>query len=367
MRPWEVLALSLRKEARLHPLGRTIMQQRIVGAMRSRLRVEAAHAADQRLGEEHLASPVVIVGLQRTGTTFLHRMLSSHPELRALASWEALYPAPFRGQLPSDSSRIRRAESAARAVAMLAPDFMAVHPIEAIEPEEEVVLFEQVGLSTGFEATLRVPSYAAWFEEQDQAPAYAWLREVLQLLQAHDRMARQDQPDDSRVSTPRRWVLKTPHHLEFLPELAATFPDLKIVWTHRDPCTTVASFCSMVAHGMGLCRDEVDAHEVGAHWLRKTSRMVQRARAFRQAHPELPVLDVAYEDLVADPLGTVGAVLDFAGLDRGPEVHGRLATQRGRTRQHKHGRHVYSLDDFGLDTTDVAAAFAEYRAGRGWT
>ena len=347
--PFAVLAQSLVEEARLNPLGRMIVGARIVGALRARRHLEALEPpVDTLLAQP----PLVIVGLQRTGTTFLHRMLSAVPGYRGLLSWEALQPAPGPNERYIDR-RIRQAQLAAAAVRHLAPDFLAVHPIEPTEPEEEVVLLEQVGLSTGFEATLRVPSFAAWLESADVSPAYHWLRRVLRFLE-------RDRPS-------LRWVLKTPHHLEWLPELLTVFPDARVVWTHRDPVAALPSFCSMVAHGHGLCTDEVDPAEIGSHWLRKVGRMVERGSAFRDAHPEVPFLDVDYTELVGDPMAVVANILDFAGAPLDEPARARIEAVRASLPQHKHGRHRYAAEDFGLNATVIADRLAEYRERYGFS
>ncbi|MEO0603801.1 MAG: sulfotransferase [Myxococcota bacterium] len=337
--PFEVLARSLRDEARLTPLGRTITTARIVGALRARRNVEAL-GPPPALPDR--PAPIVVVGLQRTGTTLLQRLLAALPGHRGLASWEALNPGPWPGER-SPHRRIQHARRAAGAVRWLAPDFVAAHPVEPLQPEEEVVLFEHVGLSTGFEATYRVPSYARWLEAQDQTPAYAWLTRVLAHLE----------PDPTL-----RGVLKTPHHLEFLPELLAALPDAHLVWTHRDARATLPSFCSMVAHGTALCTDHVDAHAIGAHWLRKTTRMWERATAFRLANPSVPVLDIDYDELVADPVATVARVVAFAGgqLDDAAEAAAR--SRLANSPRHKYGRHVYAATDFGLQDQALASAYA---------
>jgi len=337
--PFEVLAASIRDEARLTPLGRAVVSARLVGALRARRHVEALGAPPDRAGAP---PPIVVVGLQRTGTTLLQRLLAALPGHRGLRSWEALNPAPWPGER-SPRRRIRHARRAAAALRYLAPDFVAAHPVEPDQPEEEVILFEQLALSTGFEATFRVPRYAAWFEEQDQREAYAWLARVLAHLEP-----------DPRV----RWVLKTPHHLEFLPELVEAFPGAHLVWTHRDPRATLPSFCSMVAHGHALVTDHVDPHEIGRHWLRKTQRMWQRGLAFRRDRPDVPVLDVAYEDLVADPMATVRRVVAFAGTELDADGQRAVQTQLSRSPRHKYGRHVYGARDFGLEESALSAAYA---------
>src|SRR5690606_20366908 len=114
----------------------------------------------------------------------LHRLLGALPGLRALRSWEALAPVP--PSLRADEGagrRLRQARVAERALRYLAPDFFAVHPIDAEAPEEDVLLLDAALSSTVPEATLHVPTYVRWVEESDQRPAYRWARTLLQILQ----------------------------------------------------------------------------------------------------------------------------------------------------------------------------------------
>jgi hypothetical protein len=341
--PLAVLCAALDREARLTPMGRFIQRQRIVGALRARLRVRALEAAGATAPIE---PPIVIAALQRTGTTLLHRLLASDPDLRALRSWEALNPAPFDPpEFRGEDSRKRVARRAEEAVKWLAPDFFAVHPIDALAPEEDVLLLDQALIPTVPEATLHVPTYAAWVEAVDPTPAYAYLRTCLEVL--------------TRQQGPATWVLKTPHHLEWLDVLLATFPGARIVWTHRDPKQTLASFCSMVAHAQGLSSDHVDPEAIGVHWLRKTARMVDRALATRDRVGEDVFVDVAYADLVSDPLAAVRRLYERLGraLPSTRHLEAAIATERAG----RHGHHAYALDDFGLSPAAVDEAFAAYR------
>src|SRR6185503_18919343 len=122
-----------------------------------------------------------------------------------------------------------------RTLAWLAPEFFAIHPVEADAAEEDVLLLDHSFTSQAPEATLHVPTYAAWLETQDLEPAYRYLARALKLLS---------------WQKPRQfWVLKTPHHMEYLDELFRVFPGATVIQTHRDPQKTMGSFCSMVAHG----------------------------------------------------------------------------------------------------------------------
>jgi hypothetical protein len=347
--PLRELLRSVESEARLHPIGRLITRERLVSTISNRMRVTEALRLEPSIRAEPVRAPIVIVGLPRTGTTLLHRLLASDRRIRALASWEALSPARLPGD-DDDTRRIRIAEQSERGLAFMAPDFFAVHPIDAHAPEEDVLLLDLSLRSTVAESTLRVPTFSRWLEEQDQRPAYEMLKETLQLLW-HQR----------RTDAHERWVLKTPHHLEWLDVLLEVFPDATLVWTHRDLGEVVPSFCSMLAHARGVFSDHVDPREIGRSWLRKGARMVERALAVRERAPERFV-DVRYEELVRDPIAVVRMIEARAGMTFSREAEQAARDQLRTERKNRHGEHVYRLADFGLDRGDLDRAFERYRS-----
>jgi hypothetical protein len=314
--PMRVLLRSVEEEARLHAVGRFITRTRLVSTLATRMRLEELVRRNPAIEKEQLARPIVIVGLPRTGTTLLHRLLAADARIRALASWEAIHPVPLEGD-GEKQRRIAYVQRSERALEYMAPDFFAVHPIDALAPEEDVLLLDLAFRSTVPESTLRVPTYAHWLEQEDQSPAYRYMARVLRALQWQRKPADPDW----------RWVLKTPHHLEWLGELLSVLPDAVLVWTHRDPKQVVPSFCSMIAHGRGVFSDDVDPHEIGRTWLRKAVRMVDRAMDARGRVGEKRFVDVRYADLVADPISVVRAIEERAGLSwtRDAETRMRVA------------------------------------------
>ncbi len=336
--PLTRLIASIEAEAQLHAVGRMIVRTRLVSSLATRLRIEAAHRADPGLAALRVERPIVIVGLPRTGTTLLHRLLAADRRNRALLSWEAVNPAPLAPPREGvRDPRIAHAELAERALAWMAPDFFAVHPVEAHAPEEEVLLLDLAFRSTVAEATLRVPSFARWLEGADQMPAYRYLVRALQVL------TRARPPDVGRGG---RWVLKTPHHLEWLDELVATFPDALVVWTHRDASEIFGSFASMLAHGRGVFSDAIDPIDIGRTWRAKSERMLSRGRAARARIGERAFFDVAYADFVRDPLEVALAITERAGATRTRETETSMRDLLARHAQHRHGVHRYDARDF---------------------
>ena len=343
------LLTSLNEEARLHPWGRFITKQRLLGLLQNRLRAEALFRKHPGILELELKPPLVITGLQRTGTTLLHRLLAADPTAYSVLSWEALNPAPL-ARKDEQQKRISVARTSERVLRFMAPEFFAIHPVEHRAPEEEILLLDMSFLSTVPEATMLVPEYSAWLERQDQEPAYRTMKKLLLLLQWQ------------KGQGCTHWVLKSPHHMEWLEVLARVYPGARIVHTHRDPLRNLASFLSMAYHAMRMFSAEVTPEEVGAFWTRKVTRMAKRAMAFRDAGGANQITDVIYDDLVKDPMRAVERIYEEASIHLPDGARRSIQEQRERSRQHQHGIHHYRLEDFGVDRARADAGFARYRA-----
>lgn len=344
----DVLVRSMNDEARLTATGRLIQKARLSSLLVHRLRIEDLLERRPEIGEIDLGTVVLITGLQRTGTTLLQRLLNSHPIVRGISGAEALDPLGSADpSARAQRAHRRRAALARRAVSYLAPEFMAIHPIDHEEPEEDVLLLDLCFMSQSAEATMHVPSYSGWLERQDHAPAYEYFRRVLKVL--------------CRRRSGRALVLKTPHHMEYLDVFLRVFPGATVVQTHRDPRRALASFCSMVAHGRGILSDSVDPAEIGRHWRRKTQRMVERAMRTRAGAPAGRFVDVSYYDLTRDPLGELRRISRSAGLgfDEGAEREAVRCLQANP--KNRFGTHTYRLEDFALTEQGVDDTFAPYR------
>ena len=154
----------------------------------------------------------------------------------------------------------------------MSPGFFAIHPIDAMQPEEDILLLDVSFMSTTAEAMMHVPSYLRWLEKTDQSPAYEYYVKMLKLLQW--------------FKPAKRWVLKTPHHLEFLGLIEKHFNEVHFIWPHRTIYESVPSFLSMVSFNRMVFSNEVDPHEVGLHWVRKTGYMLDKALEFRRTARE---------------------------------------------------------------------------------
>ena len=345
----QVLLQSIGDEAELTATGKLLQRSRLSSALACRLRIENLLKKHPEIHDVDLGSIIVITGLQRTGTTLLHRLLHSNPDIRGVSSEEALDPVPAGGaEGRVAAGRRRRALLTQRAIAYLSPQFMQVHPIDHGEPEEDVLLLDLNFMSQAPEATMHVPTYSRWLERQDHTRNYEYFRKILKIF-CWQRPAGQ-------------WVLKTPHHMEYLDAVLKVFPEATIVQTHRDPQMALPSFCSMVAHSRAIFSDRVDPVEIGDHWRRKTRRMVELTMETRAAADSERFIDVSYHHLMDDPIVQLERIHDRVGFDFDQEAE-RIARQYlKKNPKNRFGKHAYRPGDFGLDREVVERQFADYRA-----
>lgn len=348
LEPLRVLIDATNNEAQLTTLGMMIQKGRFEDALANRLRIEAMCKKHPEITDIDLGNIIVIAGLQRTGTTTLHRLLAADPDMRSLISWEALNPAPLENEKPGEpTARIKKAKLAENGLAYLAPEFFAIHPVEFDAPEEDILLLDLSFMTQSPEAIMYVPTYAKWLEENDSTKAYEHLKKTLQVLHFQN--------------PAKNWVLKTPHHMEYLDTLLDVFPKAKIIQTHRDPQKTMGSFCSMVAHGRGVFSDNVDAKEVAHHWSNKVERMMRLSIDVRKQRDSSSFLDVSYYDLVKDPVAELEKIYQFAGIEFTDDARQAVKKTKSKNKQNRYGKHVYDLADFDLSKELIEKQYGFYR------
>lgn len=337
------------REARLTEAGRFSLEGYVQNFLVNRLRIEEGIRRHPEILDETIRPPLVVVGLQRTGTTKLHRMMASDPDAAFLSLWKVMNPAPLPGERPGQPEpRIAAAEAASKAMREGAPAFFAAHPMLPHEAEEEVLLLALSFMGMSMESRANVPSFAHWLEEQDHRPAYSYLKRVLQYLQWQEPASRS-----------KRWVLKTPGHLERADALLEAFPGATIIHCHRDPAATLPSLCGLIRHLREIYSDQVDLAELGRFFLGRTARLVRKGMDLRRELGDRFV-DVQYAEIVSDPLSAIRRIYAAAGSELSPDSERPMRQWEANNPQHRHGRHRYTLEEFGLERSEVEAEFSDY-------
>lgn len=348
------LLRSLRDEAPLNELGRATFRQRLLESLECRLTTQYWITKHPEILDEEIGGPLVVVGLMRTGTTMLQRMLASDPRHHAAMWWETRFPAPPPGvDWNAPDPRIAPAEAEVAAILEADPRQASIHPWDALAPDEEILLLEHSFLSHVPESFTYVPGYRDWLDEQDWTPAYRHLETQLKFLQWQKRQ---------RGTVRERWVLKTPGHLGYLDTLFEVFPEARVIQTHRDPLETIPSSASMNHSLWALYGDVEGDNRAGPQVRDRLAWAMQRCLETRARMPADRFCDVWFRDALEDPMGEIARAYALFGIELTPAAKAAIEAWRAAHPRDRRPPHEYTMADYGLTPESIESAFAEYRA-----
>jgi hypothetical protein len=343
--PLDVLLQSLNGEAGLSPDRLETAGATIVGLLVKRLRLVDDRNRFPQIADEHVTSPLFIIGLPRSGSTHLHALLGQVGGVRVPLYWEMLMPSPPpERETYATDPRIEQVQSR---VAQLPPDMLKRHPIAVNRPEQCNLLNDWSLIHQALLAYYDVPGYRNWLLDADYTPAFEAHRRTLQHLQWR---------------TPGQWVLKYPKHVMALDVLLRTYPDARLVWTHRDPAVVMPSVASFTGYIRASTTGAIDEPRYGREWTAFEELVLLRGLGVRDAvgNQDGRFYDLHYHELMADPLGAVAGVLDHFGLPFDADSHRAVEKWIGDHPRTEYGVHEYSPEQFGLSADRLWRRFAPY-------
>jgi hypothetical protein len=352
--PFRIFVDALENEADLHLLGRIMARDEIVRALVNRLEVHATLARHPEILDERIASPVLVVGTGRSGTSILHELLAQDPAHRVALTWELLHPCPppERATYTTDP-RIAAADQEYTFWHLVAPEYRTMHENGGDVPNEDPLIDQLQFASDHFMGSYPVPTYARWLARADIGPVFRAHRRFLQLLQWR--------------CPGERWVLKSPSYLAKLPQFFAEYPDAHVVLTHRDPLKVLPSLVSIMATLQWMHSDTVNVDAVVKAAVNGTAiamDLVMRWRADGTL-PDDRIIDVRFDELVGEPGPTLRGVYDRIGATLTTDAEARMRAYLAARPRERHGRHDYDFADTGLDVSETRARFATYQAQYG--
>lgn len=328
----------------LNAAGRAGAEAAIVGSLAGRLRIEDYWKRHPELADMPVEGPILVTGLPRTGTTATVAMMALDRRFRFLRAWEAVQPLP--PPVLAGEAADPRAVAAREAAAKHANQ--AMHLSDPDGPEEDLVFLAGLTMRAYHGAFPMPDSFVDWWIGADFTATYRWHRKVLQIL--HSRRP------------PRLWLLKAPPHLFRLDEFVAEYPDARIVMTHRDPASVIASDSSLRYH-LNCERCDMtgfDKRSYGPRLLRFWQEGMDRALAARARIGEDRFVDLRNADVVADPVGSFEQVYAGLGMAVTPELRAAIADYGRRNAQGAHGEHRYTAEEYGLTRESIREAFRDY-------
>lgn len=339
------------REARMSERGWQRMLKRIQGLLQNRLRIMDWRARHPEVAGERINRPIFILGLPRSGTSNLLSLLSFDPAHRVPRMWEIYrsVPPPQHETYETDP-RIDEVQKLLLGDGFDSEALQATHPFDSRLPEECGFIFEHTFACMVFPAYVNIPTFADYaMNNADWRGVYGFHKQFLQNLQSGYRG--------------ERWVLKTPEHSHFLPDLLATYPDAILLYTHRAPSSVMSSLASNITELRKLWSDDVDAKEVAASFLAVEAEGARRmVEARRDPAIDRHFHDIDFQDLIERPVATMERLyqrfdLPFTDATRRGLQH--YADHEAK-KTHGHGKHKHALADYGYEPSQVDDAFRPY-------
>jgi len=343
--------VDLVQQANMDAEGQAKAVANCLWLLSDRLRFFDDHKSYQ-LDNELIEKPLFATGEPRAGTTLLHALLSVDPNARALRFWEVMHPSPPPGLADDNDPRRTQADEEWREILDRLPFWLTSHPYNDMLgnglPEDERTWAFDFRVMTPT-AWWRVPmGIVAGGLPLDFAQQYQIHRMMLQAIQ-HGRPT-------------KYWVLKG-FHQERLGELFNTYPDARLVWSHRDPVQVIASRTRLVGELVEGLSGTVD-------WNIMARMALDGVRASIAATMSDPMVDdlrihhIRYSDFVADPVATIRGFYEHAEVPWTTECETAMRDYLKNNKGDRYGKFRYStqvLTDIGEDLQALHEEFRPFR------
>jgi hypothetical protein len=296
-------------------------------------------------------APVFVVGNPRSGTTLLHRLLANDRDrFSTMKMWEILFAPSILGRkIVGTMARLdlrlggplRRGLDA---IERRWQDENVMHRLSLRLPEEDDYLLLHIwsaltaGLSAGLLDEARLYTYFdTALPSQERHHVMDFYKDCIQRhLYAH------------RAARGRHYLAKNPSLCPKLGTVMGYFADAKIIYLVRSPLEMVPSYANMMDftwRAVGIADGNHDLHDyvldMAAHWYSYPLDQLD------QVSPQQYIV-IRYDDLVADPEGTVIRIYRHFGFEMDPEF-ARTLHAAGKRASTYHSRHDYSLEQENLD------------------
>lgn len=343
----EVYLAALRDIDGLHEAGAVNFFGQLLQLLKNRLLLTDLLRRHPEIDDIELQPPVVIAGLPRTGTTHLHNLLAAPHTFRTMPYWESVepFPLPAEAELEPDPRRARM-DVAVGLINTVMPYFPLMHEMTTEHVHEEIQLLANDLSTMLFETLADVPRWREYYQAHDQTPHYEYLARQLKAMQF--------------LRGGRRWLLKSPQHLEQVPVLDRVFPGSIVVFTHRDPVPVALSMIAMITYSARMHRSPVPVERIAASWIDRLESMLTALVRDRETIGPERSIDIRFDDFMADELGVSERVYALAGEPFTDEARAAIDEYLAGHRRGRLGNVATSCEMFGLDAADLRRRFAPY-------
>ena len=342
--PLTMLLDSLNNEANLNLTGKIALRYQITSHLKIRSKIfEFLEGKELKKP----ASPIFVIGLPRSGTTYLFNLLSLDSNHRSPLVWEMFFPFPIVEQHTRDyNRRIKKTDLLMSFKRKLIPGLDLIHPIQSTDPEECLLITPFSLKSLLYSYMARIPSYENYLKKADKASVLLWHSRFLQVLESLNR--------------PKRWLLKDPGHIGRLHEILAVYPEASFVQIHRDPVETIPSICSLTEKTRRPFTKRIDKNEIGARTLSYWKESLAKGEKEKSSIRQDKFINVKFEDFIVKPIEQIKAIYSQLDLNLDKETERKMIDFTQKFEKVEKAKHSYGLSEFGLSKESVQNTLSKY-------
>ncbi len=304
--------------------------------------------------------PVFIVGNPRSGTTFLHRVLSlDEKRFFGFRMWEILFPSIIQKKLIDLLGRADRLIGAPfhrmieNTEKRILGEFVDLHSTGLFYLEEDEMLFLHCFSSL----------YLVFF-----FPFYDLLRDFAQFDLKINPARRKRLMEFYRRCLMRQAFVRAKAGMIFLSKnpmfsgkiesLRRTFPDLRIIYTVRNPLEAIPS---MLSEGHATCVFGEPGRPPSKKFQENVYEIAQTFYRYplkRAEEKKEPLYIINYHDLVTSPAATITRLYEDLGLKMTPEFRACLDEEEKKAEKYR-SKHVYSIKQFAISEERIKTDFKD--------
>ena len=346
----EVMVSSLNKDAKLNAFGKVAIKSHLERTLYERLKIEQHLKLHPEIEDIKIKEPIFIIGMPKTGTSILHALLDQDHYHRSPLAWECLlpYPPPNTDNY-SSNAQVKTIEKEYEQLFKLMPNLNKKYELNADSPQECVGINALDFNSFQIATQAYTPSYLDWFmNESDGLETMKFHKRFLQYLQ-------------SGGVKSERWLLKSPVHINRLPEIFKVYPDAKVIMTHRHPSKVVPATSSLINSVRSVYSDSENikrtGHEQADIWSQYFNRFVEVRKNLKREHQ---IIDLKFDNFIEHPLEVLAVLYEQFQWELTEEVKAKFKPFLKNNPKDKHGSQEFSLESFGLTHQELDTKFENY-------
>lgn len=332
----QVLAKDINQNANLTPFGSFFTKTMLLKSAVNLLEIQNE---TKGVNVELEKPPIIIFGLPRTGSTLFFNLMASDPNFRTLNFWESLR---FSKNFPRLLKKIK-GKAQLESTNWFAPQLRAIHEIRYQGPGECTQILTNSFKNISFGCYWQLPEYNPWVLKESQVETYQLHKKQLFLLDPK-----------------KQWVLKSPMHIVALKDIKKVYPDSKIIHLHRDPVSVVGSASSLIAASRNLFTHNTVLKPTGDDISMVLKWSLEKTIDERQELPKDDFIDIYFNDLVKDSIGTFKKLYQDLCLEWTDTLEQIYQNELKNNKRHKYGKHIYDLADYDLSEDLIRDKYKKY-------